>query len=50
MDDVGEPDLAGRPAGGWSRALWVGRSAARWVAYCTVSFAVMAGVLLLAHI
>jgi hypothetical protein len=45
-----EPGPAEAPAGRLSRVLVAARFAARWVVYFTVSFAVMAGVLLLAHV
>jgi hypothetical protein len=52
MDEVGVEgqELAAAPARRVSRILWAGRQTARWVAYFTVSFALTAGVLLLAHI
>ena len=51
MEQVGEElGFVEAPAGRGSRVWSVGRFAAQWVAYFTVSFALTAGVLLLARI
>jgi len=51
MEQVGQDlEIVGSPDGRRSRMLSAGRLAAQWVMYFSVSFALTAGALLLAHI